>query len=378
MQKIYLDYSATTPLSDLAFNAMKPYFSHVFANADSLYEWGRECAYAVDGARREIASLIGAKPEEIFFTSGGSESDNWALKGIAFANKDKGNHIITTQIEHPAIINTCKWLENNGFEVTYLPVDKYGLVNENDLKHAIKPQTILISVMFVNNEIGTIQPIKKLASIAKEKNVYFHTDAVQAIGYEDVNVSELNVDMISLSAHKFFGPKGLGVLYVKKGTRIDNLVHGGHQELAMRGGTTNTPLIVGTATALKNAISEKDKVRAKVEALRNRFEKRILNEIPNTYINGNSNRIAHNCSVTFVGVESSVLLFRLDMEGVFASAGSACSSGSIEPSHVLKAIGLSDVDAKSTLRFSFSMLTTVQEVDFAVDVIKKCVSSLRN
>lgn len=378
MKKIYLDYSATTPVSDLVFNEMKSYFSHTFANADSLYEWGRECAYAVDKARREIAGLIGAKPEEIYFTSGGSESDNWAIKGISFANKNKGNHIITSQIEHPAVINTCKWLEENGFEVTYLPVDKYGLVSENDLKNAIRPQTILVSVMLVNNEIGAIQPICNLARIAKENGVYFHSDAVQGVGYESIDVNVLGVDLMSLSAHKFFGPKGVGILYVRKGTKIDKLIHGGHQELAMRGGTTNTPLIVGTACALKKAIEDIEVANEKVNAMRNRFEKRVLTEIPNTYANGDNKRVAHNCSITFCGIEASVLLFRLDMEGVFASAGSACSSGSIEPSHVLKAIGLSDADAKSTLRFSFSSLTTDDEVDKAVDVIKKCVQSIRN
>lgn len=377
MKKIYLDYSATTPISLSVKNAMTPYFTEYFANADSLYDWGRQCAYAVDGARRTIASLISAKPEEIFFTSGGSESDNWAIKGIAFANKNKGNHIITSQIEHPAVMNTCKWLENNGFEVTYLPVDKNGLISEETLSNAIKDTTVLISVMTVNNEIGTIQPICSLAKIAKEKGVYFHTDAVQAVGYENINVKETNVDAMSLSAHKFFGPKGIGILYIKKGTRIDKLIHGGHQELAMRGGTTNVPLIVGMAQALKDCMSNSNECNVKVGQLKDRFEKRILSEIPNTYVNGGCNRVSHNCNITFVGVEASVLLFRLDMEGVFASAGSACSSGSVEPSHVLKAIGLSDADAKSTLRFSFSTLTTDEEIDRAIEIIKKCVNSLR-
>jgi cysteine desulfurase len=269
-------------------------------------------------------------------------------------------------------------LEENGFEVTYLPVDKYGLVSENDLKNTIRPQTILVSVMLVNNEIGAIQPICNLARIAKENGVYFHSDAVQGVGYESIDVNVLGVDLMSLSAHKFFGPKGVGILYVRKGTKIDKLIHGGHQELAMRGGTTNTHLIVGTACALKKAIEDIEVANEKVNAMRNRFEKRILTEIPNTYANGDNKRVAHNCSITFCGIEASVLLFRLDMEGVFASAGSACSSGSIEPSHVLKAIGLSDADAKSTLRFSFSSLTTDDEVDKAVDVIKKCVQSIRN
>ncbi len=378
MQKIYLDYSATTPVNDSVYNGMKPYFFDAFSNADSLYEWGRECAYAVDKARREIASLIGAKPEEIYFTSGGSESDNWALKGIAFANRCRGNHIITSQIEHPAVLNTCKWLEKNGFEVTYLPVDKNGLVNETDLIKAIKPQTILVSVMLVNNEIGTVEPIRRFVDITQKYNIYFHTDAVQAVGYEEINIQHLGVDMMSLSAHKFFGPKGVGVLFVKKGVNIDNLIHGGHQELSMRGGTTNTPLIVGTAIALKEVMKERGEINEKVKAMRNHFAERILSEIPNTRINGNAERVAHNCSVTFRGVEASVLLFRLDMEGVFASAGSACSSGSIEPSHVLKAIGLSDLEAKSTLRFSFSSKTTEIEVDRAIEIIKKCVESLRN
>ena len=376
MKKIYLDYSATTPLSDNALTAMTPYFAMNFSNADSLYGWGRNCASAVDSARRKIASILKVKPEEIFFTSGGTESDNWAIKGIAFANKDKGRHIITTQIEHPAIINTCKWLENNGFTITYLPVDKNGLVDEHELKNAIRNDTILVSIMYVNNEIGCVQPIENLAKIAKERNVYFHTDAVQAVGYESVDVDILGVDLMSLSAHKFFGPKGLGILYVKKGVRIDNLLHGGHQELSKRGGTTNTPLIVGTSCALEDATEKIKANNQKVRTLRDYFENKILTQIPNAYVNGGAKRVAHNSSITFVGIRSSVLLFKLDMEGVFASAGSACSSGSLEPSHVLKAIGLSDEDATSTLRFSFSTLTTQDEVDKSVEIIKKCVLSL--
>lgn len=377
MKKIYLDNSATTPISKVVLNAMMPYFDEQFSNADSLYEWGRQCAYAVDGARRKIAKLIGCKPEEVFFTSGGSESNNWAIKGVAFANKFKGNHIVTSQIEHPSVINTCKWLEVNGFNVTYLPVDKSGRVSPSSLADAITDKTILVSIMTVNNEIGSVQPIDELVKVAKEKNVYFHTDAVQAVGYENTDVSKSGVDMMSLSAHKFFGPKGIGVLFVRKGTVIDKLIHGGHQELSMRGGTTNTPFVVGLARALDESVSKIQENQAKVSALRDKFEKRILTEIPNTYVNGGNKRVAHNSSITFKGIEASVLLFRLDMEGVFASAGSACSSGSVEPSHVLKAIGLSDDDAKSTLRFSLSAFTSDDDVDNAVDIIKKCVSALR-
>lgn len=377
MKKIYLDYSATTPINSEVLSAMTPYLTTDFANADSVYEVGRNSSYALDDARRKIASLIGANPEEIYFTSGGSESDNWAIKGIAFANKNKGKHIITSSIEHPAIMNTCKWLEENGFTVTYLPVDKNGLVSAIDLEQAIKNDTILVSIMTVNNEVGSIQNIKELTKIAHDKGVYFHTDAVQAVGYVDINIKDTNVDLMTISAHKFFGPKGVGFLYVKKGVLIEKLIHGGHQERSMRGGTSNTPFVVGMAKSMEISLSLAKENSEKTEKVRNLFEEKILELVPNVCINCKENRVAHNSSIIFYGVDSSVLLFRLDMEGVFASAGSACSSGSLEPSYVLKAIGLSDVDAKSTLRFSFSHLTSEDEVVSAVEKIKTCVESLR-
>ena len=377
MEKIYLDYSATTPINSEVLSTMMPYLTTEFANADSVYEVGRNSSYALDDARRKIASLIRANPEEIYFTSGGSESDNWAIKGIAFANKNKGKHIITSSIEHPAIINACKWLEENGFTITYLPVDNNGLVSTTVLEQAIKNDTILVSIMSVNNEVGSVQNIKELTKIAHDKGVYFHTDAVQAVGYEDIGVKETNVDLMTISSHKFFGPKGVGFLYVKKGVLLEKLIHGGHQERSMRGGTSNTPLVVGMAKAMEIALYNAKENSAKVEKIRNLFEEKILETIPNVCINCKENRVAHNSSITFYGIDSSVLLFRLDMEGVFASAGSACSSGSLEPSYVLKAIGLSDEDAKSTLRFSFSHLTTEEEILIAVEKIKTCVESLR-
>ena len=377
MEKIYLDYSATTPINSEVLSTMMPYLTTEFANADSVYEVGRNSSYALDDARRKIASLIRANPEEIYFTSGGSESDNWAIKGIAFANKNKGKHIITSSIEHPAIMNACKWLEENGFTITYLPVDNNGLVSTTALEQAIKNDTILVSIMFVNNEVGSVQNIKELTKIAHDKGVYFHTDAVQAVGYEDISVKETNIDLMTISSHKFFGPKGVGFLYVKKGVLLEKLIHGGHQERSMRGGTSNTPLVVGMAKAMEIVLYNAKENSAKVEKIRNLFEEKILEKIPNVCINCKENRVAHNSSITFYGIDSSVLLFRLDMEGVFASAGSACSSGSLEPSYVLKAIGLSDEDAKSTLRFSFSHLTTEEEILIAVEKIKTCVESLR-
>jgi cysteine desulfurase len=357
---------------------MQPYFIEAFANADSVYEEGRKSSYALDDARRKIANLIGAKPEEIYFTSGGSESDNWAIKGVAFANKNKGNHIITTAIEHPAVMNTCKWLQENGYTVTYLPVNSNGVVSKSDLENAIKDDTILVSIMSVNNEVGAIQNIKELALVARERGVYFHTDAVQALGYENINVGETGVDLLSLSAHKFFGPKGIGILYVKKSVCIEKLIHGGHQERSMRGGTSNVPLAVGMACAMDSALKNASENPNKTRMIRDYFEELITSQIPEIKINCRESRVAHNSSVTFRGVEASVLLFRLDMEGVFASAGSACSSGSVEPSHVLKAIGLTDEEAKSTLRFSFSHKTTKEEVVLAVEKIKTCILSLRN
>ena len=377
MEKIYLDYSATTPINSEVLSTMMPYLTTEFANADSVYEVGRNSSYALDDARRKIASLIRANPEEIYFTSGGSESDNWAIKGIAFANKNKGKHIITSSIEHPAIINACKWLEENGFTITYLPVDNNGLVSATALEQAIKNDTILVSIISVNNEVGSVQNIKELTKIAHDKGVYFHTDAVQAVGYEDISVKETNVDLMTISSHKFFGPKGVGFLYVKKGVLLEKLIHCGHQERSMRGGTSNTPLVVGMAKAMEIALYNAKENSAKVEKIRNLFEEKILEIIPNVCINCKENRVAHNSSITFYGIDSSVLLFRLDMEGVFASAGSACSSGSLEPSYVLKAIGLSDEDAQSTLRFSFSHLTTEEEILIAVEKIKTCVESLR-
>lgn len=377
MKKYYFDNSATTQLDQDVFEKMRLYFTLQYGNANSVYSLGRESAFAVDTARRDIANALSCLPNEIYFTSGGSESDNWAIKGIALANKDKGNKIIISSIEHPAIINSTKWLENLGFEVVYLPVSPEGFVTVSALKGVIDDKTILVSIMTANNEIGTIQPIKELCAIAHEYGAYFHTDAVQAVGYVDINVKNTNVDLLTVSAHKFYGPKGIGFLYVKNGVKIDKLIHGGHQEKSMRGGTTNTPLIVGLSQSFVRAIDCMESNVTNVGKIRDYFIEKIVREIPNVIINGDEPKLAQNANVTFVGVTATALLFNLDMKGVMCSAGSACSSGSVSPSHVLTALGIKIEDALASLRFTFSKYNTFDEIDEAVIIIKDCVTSLR-
>ena len=376
MKKYYFDNSATTQLDQDVFEKMRQYFTLQYGNANSVYSLGRESAFAVDTARRDIANALSCLPNEIYFTSGGAESDNWAIKGIALANKDKGNKIIISSIEHPAIINSTKWLENLGFEVVYLPVSPEGFVTVSALKGVIDDKTILVSIMTANNEIGTIQPIKELCAIAHEYGAYFHTDAVQAVGYVDINVKNTNVDLLTVSAHKFYGPKGIGFLYVKNGVKIDKLIHGGHQEKSMRGGTTNTPLIVGLSQSFVRAIDCMESNITNVGKIRDYFIEKIVREIPNVIINGDEPKLAQNANVTFVGVTATALLFNLDMKGVMCSAGSACSSGSVSPSHVLTALGIKIEDALSSLRFTFSKYNTFDEIDEAVIIIKDCVTSL--
>ena len=380
MQSIYLDHAATTPLSPKAFEAMKPYFTEVFGNPNSQHVYGREGAKAVNDARQLIASCIGAKPSEIYFTSCGTEADNWAVKGAALQYMSKGKHIITSIIEHPAVYTTCKQLEKYGWEVTYLPVDNEGFVNPTDLEAAIREDTVLVSIMFANNEIGTIEPIKELAEIAHKHGVLFHTDAVQATGAVKYDVKDLGVDMLSMSAHKFYGPKGMGALYIRNGVRMEKFLSGGEQERAHRGGTSNTPGIVGMSVALKDAIDNIEKDDEYVASLRNHFVKRVLAEIDDIMFNGAkemSKRLPNNASFSFRYIEGESILFSLDLAGISASSGSACSSGSLEPSRTLLAIGVPVGTAHGSIRFTFGKQNTMEQVDYTVDELVKIVKKLR-
>jgi len=381
MENIYLDHAATTPLSQKAFEAMKPYFFDVYGNANSQHIFGREAAKGVNDARQLLAKCIGAKPSEIYFTSCGTEADNWAVKGIALQNVAKGKHIVTSVIEHPAIYTTCKQLEKFGWEVTYLPVDNEGFVSVQDLENAIRPDTVLVSIMFANNEIGTIEPIKELCEVAHKHGVIFHTDAVQATGAVKYNVKELGVDLLSMSAHKFYGPKGMGMLYVRNGLPIEKLLTGGEQERSHRGGTSNVPGIVGMATALDEAIATIDEDDAYVASLRDHFVERVLNEIDDIYYNGakdTSKRLPNNANFSFRYIEGESILFSLDLAGISASSGSACSSGSLEPSRTLLAIGVPVGTAHGSIRFTFGKHNTMEEVDYTVDELVKIVKRLRD
>jgi cysteine desulfurase len=375
---IYMDNSATTQVKQEVLDEMLPYFSINYGNPSSIYALGGKSKNAVEVAREKIAKAIGANANEIFFTAGGSESDNWALKGIAFANRKKGNHIITSKIEHHAILHTCQYLEKEGFRVTYLDVDKYGTVDLEQLKNSITDDTILISIMFANNEIGTIQPIKEIGQIAKEKGIYFHTDAVQAIGHVKIDVNDLNIDLLSMSAHKFYGPKGIGVLYIRKGVKIDPLITGGAQERNRRAGTENVPGIVGMGKAIELAYDNLEESNARLIKLRDRLINKILDRIDYVRLNGHpTNRLPGNVNVCFEFIEGESLLLSLDMEGIAASSGSACTSGSLEPSHVLLAIGLPHEIAHGSLRLSLGDFNTEEEVDYVVDKLVEIVSRLR-
>lgn len=376
---VYLDNNATTFMSKEVFEAMKPYYEGYHGNASSkFYKIGREAGAAVSKARESVAKSLGANPKEIYFTASGCEADNWAIKGIAFANKGKGNHIITTQIEHHAVLNTCEWLEKQGFEVTYLPVDKYGIVNPQDVEEAICENTILISIMTVNNEIGSVQPIQKISEIAKAHKVLFHTDAVQAVGHMPIDVKELGVDLLSLSAHKFHGPKGVGVLYIRNGVKIDNLIHGGGQERGKRAATENTAGIVGLAKALEIAVENLDENMSYCEKLRDRLIEGITDKIPYSRLNGPlENRACNNVNFSFKYIEGESILMMLDMKGIAASSGSACASGSLDPSHVLLAIGLPHEIAHGSLRLSVSNETTDEDIDYLLEVLPPIVQRLR-
>ncbi len=379
MQRRYFDYAATTPLDSEVLNEMLPHMKENFGNPSSVYSYGRDARKVIDDSREKVASTIGAQAKEIYFTSGGTESDNWAIKGTAFANKDKGNHIITTTVEHHAVLHTCKYLEKHGYEVTYLPVDEYGLIDLDDLKNSIRENTILITVMFANNEIGTIQPIAEIGKIAKENKVLFHTDAVQALGSVDIDVKDLGVDLMSISGHKIYGPKGIGALYVRKGVKIDNLIHGGAQEKKKRGGTENTPAIAGFAKACEMVQSTlSDQIKQTTE-LRDYMIKGILDSIPEVKLNGHpEKRLPGNVNVSIRYIEGESILLSLDLIGIAASSGSACTSGSLDPSHVLLAIGLSHEIAHGSLRFSIGKYTTKEEVDFVLDKLPGIIQRLRD
>ena len=375
---IYMDNSATTPVRKEVAEEMIPYLMENFGNPSSIYDLGKTSKNAVEKARKRVADAIGAEENEIYFTSGGTESDNWAIKGIAFANGNKGKHIITSSIEHHAVLHTCEWLEGQGFEVTYFPVDKYGVVSPEDMKKAIRSDTILISIMLANNEIGTIQPVEEIGKIARENSVYFHTDAVQAIGHILIDVQKMNIDLLSLSGHKFQGPKGCGALYIRRGTKIETLLHGGAQERKRRAGTENVPAIVGLGKAIELATGEIEESNETLLEMRERLIKGLL-KIPKTHLNGHpTQRLANNVNVTFEYIEGESLLLMLNAKGIFASAGSACNSSSLETSHVLTACGVTHEIIRGSLRLSLGMMNTPKDVDRVLEILPEIVQKLRN
>lgn len=375
---IYMDNAATTKMYPEVLDAMLPYMSELYGNASSIYSFGQESKKALEEARSQVAGIIGADTREIYFTSGGSEADNWAIRGAAYANMKKGKHIITSSIEHHAVLHTLKQLEKEGFEVTYLPVDEFGTVKLDELKKAIRPDTILITIMFANNEIGTIEPISEISKIAKENGILFHTDAVQAMSVVDINVKEMNIDMLSMSAHKFHGPKGVGVLYIRRGVRLVNLIQGGGQESSKRAGTENIAGIVGAATALSIATKNMEEKVKYITSLRDRLIRGIEEKIPHCRLNGHrENRLAGNCNFSFDFIEGESLLLMLDMKKIAASSGSACTSGSLDPSHVLLSIGLKHETAHGSLRLSLSEFNTEEEVDAVIEALIPIVERLR-
>ncbi len=376
---IYLDNAATTKTAPEVVEAMIPYFSEHYGNPSSIYGLAAESKMGVEQARKEIADIIGARKEEIYFTAGGTEADNWALIAAAEAYKQKGNHIITSKIEHHAILHTCQYLEKHGMEVTYVDVDENGIIKIEELKKAIRPTTILISVMFANNEIGTIQPIKEIGSIAREHGILFHTDAVQAFGQLPIAVDELHIDMLSSSAHKINGPKGIGFLYIRKGIKIRSFIHGGAQERKRRAGTENVPGIVGYGAAAKRAAKTMKERTEKETEMRNYLIERVLKEVPYTRLNGHrTKRLPNNANFSFQFIEGESLLIMLDGKGICASSGSACTSGSLDPSHVLLAIGLPHEIAHGSLRLTLSEETTKEELDYVVEAVKEIVGRLRD
>jgi cysteine desulfurase len=379
MREIYFDNSATTKLDEEVLKEMLPYFEKSYGNPSSIYKLGRESKKAVEDARDSVAKVLNAKPEEIYFTAGGSESDNTAIKGIAYATRQKGNHIITSKIEHPAVLETCKSLEKEGFEVTYVDVDENGILDLEKFREAITDKTILVSIMFANNEIGTIQPIKEIGEITKAKNIYFHTDAVQAVGSLKIDVEELGIDALSLSAHKFYGPKGVGALYIKKGVKFEKYIYGGHQERNKRAGTENVPAIVGLGKAITMAYENLEEHNEKIKKLRDYYVLEVQNKIPYIRINGDiEKRLPGNSNISFRYIEGEGLLLNLDLKGICASSGSACTSGSLEPSHVLLATGLDHETSHGSLRISIGKYNEKEEVDYLVENLAQIVQKLRD
>ena len=379
VRKVYLDHNATTPTDPEVLEAMLPGYKDKFGNASSIHSFGREARAAIDEAREKVAKLIGAKDGEIVFTSGGTESDNFAIKGVAYANTDKGNHIITSSIEHQAVLNVCKYLEKSGFKVTYLPVDKYGLIDPEEVARAIISQTILITIMQANNEVGTIEPIEEIGKIAREKEVCFHTDAVQAVGKIPVNVNELNVDLLSLSGHKFYGPKGIGALYIRKGTKIDSLIQGGHHERHHRAGTENVPGIVGLGKAAEISSRDLEKEAQHLINLRDRLSSGITERIGHARLNGHpTKRLPNTLNMSFEFVEGESMIINLDLKGIAVSTGSACTSGTLEPSHVLSAMDVPPAIAQGSLRFSLGKGNTEEDIEYVLKVLQEIVSRLRS
>lgn len=375
----YFDHAATTPVSENVLKAMLPYFTCEYGNASSLYTIGRQSKKAVEEARKKVAKAIGAKQHEIYFTSCGSESDNLAIKGVAYSHKGKGNHIITSKIEHPAVLNTCETLQRQGFEVTYLDVDEKGFINMEQLMNSIKPTTILISIMFANNEIGTIEPIEMIGNIAKQKGILFHTDSVQAVGNVKIDVNRMNIDLLSMSAHKFYGPKGIGALYVREGVEFERIQDGGHQERNKRAGTENVAEIVGLGEAIEEIYQNYEEYNQKLIGLRDYYISEIQRKIPNTKLNGDkTERLPGNANISFPKINAQELLLGLDERGICASAGSACSSGESSPSHVLTAIGLKPEVAEGTLRVTFGKDNTKEDVDYLVNNLEEVISKIQN
>lgn len=378
MRRIYLDHNATTPLRPEVLEAMLSYYKNVFGNASTIYSFGQEARKAVDDAREALACLIGAEPKEIVFTSGGTEADNFALKGVASALKGKGGHIVISSIEHHAVLFTCKYLEKMGKKITYLPVDKYGWLDPERVKEAITNQTILISIIHANNEIGTIEPIAEIGKIARTCGVYFHTDAVQTVGKIPINVNELGIDLLSLSAHKFYGPKGVGALYIRKGTKIHPLIHGGEQERKRRAGTENVPCIAGLGEAAKIASKEMKQEYSHVKELRDKLENKIKDNIDYIRLNGHrTERLPSTSNISFEFIEGESLILNLDLKGIAASTGSACASGSLEPSHVLLAIGVPPAIAQGSIRFSLGRDNQKEDIDYTVENLVEIVGRLR-
>jgi len=376
--KVYLDHSATTPVDPIVLEAMLPYFTTRFGNPSSVHSFGLDARSGVEQTRTTLARILNAHESEIIFTSGGTEADNLAIQGIARANRSRGNHIITSAVEHPAVLNTCQKLEKEGFEVTYVKVDQYGMVSPEDVEAAIRKDTILITIIHANNEVGTINPIAEIGEIASKHNIPFHTDAVQTFGKLPIDVNKMNLSALSLSSHKIYGPKGCGALFIRKGIPISPLLHGGEHERSRRAGTLNVPGIVGLGIAAELCYQKLEKEQREIQAVRDYFQKRILQEIDNVTLNGHpTQRLFHNLNCSFIGCENDSLLLHLDMHGIAVSTGSACHSGSVEPSHVIKAMGFDNQRAKSVIRFTLGRSNTREQIDYTVEVLKESVNRLR-